>query len=112
MESPISAADRPGWIYIFCEGNGVFKVGRTENLERRMREWDRDCPGTAKIWLGAFWSSLAHITGTFLFLNTRFILSIVAEKLVHLQLELQCDIRPRYRCSCEFLIIIIIRSYR
>jgi hypothetical protein len=25
---------------------------------------------------------------------------------------LQCDIRPRYRCSCEFLIIIIIRSYR
>ncbi|KAJ3751469.1 hypothetical protein DFH05DRAFT_1570344 [Lentinula detonsa] len=84
IDNPISVADRPGWIYIFYEGGGVYKVGRTEDLARRMREWDRDCPGTSKVWIGAFWTPLAHLT----------------EKLVHLEFEAQCAFRPRYTCSC------------
>ncbi|KAF9058588.1 hypothetical protein BDP27DRAFT_1372411 [Rhodocollybia butyracea] len=32
--------DRAGWIYIFYEGYGIYKLGQTNDLLRRMREWD------------------------------------------------------------------------
>ncbi|KAJ3750353.1 hypothetical protein DFH05DRAFT_1455388 [Lentinula detonsa] len=50
-----------------------------------MREWDRDYPGTSKVWIGVFSTPLAHLT----------------KKLVHLELEAQCAFMPRYTCSCE-----------
>ncbi|KAJ3825933.1 hypothetical protein EV361DRAFT_50815 [Lentinula raphanica] len=83
----ISNADRAGWIYVFHEAGssgGIFKVGRTNNLERRIHEWKADCPGQLRTWLGAFWTPFAHRT----------------EYLIHLALEAQCTCRPRFICDC------------
>ncbi|KAJ3720851.1 hypothetical protein C8R42DRAFT_642429 [Lentinula raphanica] len=61
-----SSKDNSGWIYVFHEVGslgGVFKVGRTNNLRRRMSEWEAACPGKRRIWLGALWTPFAHKTG-------------------------------------------------
>ncbi|KAJ3924851.1 MAG: hypothetical protein NXY57DRAFT_865626, partial [Lentinula lateritia] len=57
---PVSFADGPGWIYIFLEGNVTYKVGRTTNVLRRIREWKRSCPASPKTWLSAIWTPYAH----------------------------------------------------
>ncbi|KAJ3791566.1 hypothetical protein GGU11DRAFT_751519 [Lentinula aff. detonsa] len=44
-------------------GGGVYKVGQTNNLARRIREWDRKCQYMPKVWLWAFWTPFAHRTG-------------------------------------------------
>ncbi|KAF5334550.1 hypothetical protein D9757_015127 [Collybiopsis confluens] len=59
----ISPADGSGWIYIIYRGGGVFKVGRTRDLRRRMREWRWHCPGVLNIFLGAFWTPFTHRAG-------------------------------------------------
>ncbi|KAF9065880.1 hypothetical protein BDP27DRAFT_1366049 [Rhodocollybia butyracea] len=46
--------DRAGWIYIFYEGYGIYKLGRTNDLLRRMREWDYSCSNPDRLWLEAF----------------------------------------------------------
>ncbi|KAJ3803572.1 hypothetical protein F5876DRAFT_54307 [Lentinula aff. lateritia] len=81
---PFSFADGPGWIYIFLEGNVTYKVGRTNNVSRRIREWKRSCHTSPKTWLAAIWTPYAHRT----------------ERLVHLALEAICNSRPRVLCSC------------
>ncbi|KAF5343204.1 hypothetical protein D9757_010702 [Collybiopsis confluens] len=43
LRRKISRADRAGWLYVFYE-NGLFKVGRTSDMQRRMAEWDATCP--------------------------------------------------------------------
>ncbi|KAJ3858632.1 hypothetical protein EV359DRAFT_87434 [Lentinula novae-zelandiae] len=68
---PFSFADGPGWIYIFLEGNVTYKVGRTNNVSRRIREWKQSCHASPKTWLAAIWTPYAHQT----------------ERLVHLALE-------------------------
>src|ERR1700742_3781045 len=43
-----------GWIYIFFdgvfEGNGIFKLGKTKDLTRRIQQWNRCCPNADRIW--------------------------------------------------------------
>ncbi|KAJ3834132.1 hypothetical protein EV361DRAFT_20524 [Lentinula raphanica] len=83
----ISSKDRSGWVYVFYEvgsHGGVFKVGRTNNLRRRMSEWEATCSGKQRIWLGALWTPFAHKT----------------EYLTHLELEARCVCRPRFLCDC------------
>ncbi|KAJ3810321.1 hypothetical protein EV368DRAFT_61418 [Lentinula lateritia] len=82
---PLSSADGHGWIYVFREGRFVYKVGRTNNVERRAREWKYTCHAYPQIWLAAFWTPYAHRT----------------ERLVHIALEAICDSRPRIRCACQ-----------
>ncbi|KAJ3766235.1 hypothetical protein FB446DRAFT_708795 [Lentinula raphanica] len=87
LNREISNSDRGGWIYVFYEDDslgGLFKVGRTNDLARRISEWTVTCPGKWRTWLGAFWTPFATRT----------------ESLVHLQLEYECTSRPRSICSC------------
>ncbi|KAJ3875871.1 hypothetical protein F5051DRAFT_333049 [Lentinula edodes] len=84
MCRPLSSADGRGWIYVFREGRFIYKVGRTNNVARRAREWKYTCPVYPQIWLAAFWTPYAHRT----------------ERLVHIALEAICDSRPRIRCAC------------
>ncbi|KAF9436261.1 hypothetical protein BGZ76_004443 [Entomortierella beljakovae] len=50
MEKPISADDKPGYIYVYqlkdssyTDTHTLFKVGRTDNVTRRMNEWGDKC---------------------------------------------------------------------
>ena len=58
----ISGADREGWIYVVYEGWGIFKVGRTNDILRRRREWETGCK-VQRIWLGVFWTPYTHRSG-------------------------------------------------
>ncbi|KAJ4493255.1 hypothetical protein C8R41DRAFT_919730 [Lentinula lateritia] len=82
---PLSSADGSGWIYVFREGRFIYKVGRTNNVARRAREWKYTCRAYPQIWLAAFRTPYAHRT----------------ERLVHVALEAICDSRPRIRCACQ-----------
>ncbi|KAE9388519.1 hypothetical protein BT96DRAFT_1073437 [Gymnopus androsaceus JB14] len=77
-----------GWIYVFFngffEGNAIFKLGKTNNLCRRMPQWNFDCPNPGRIWLEAFWAPNA----------------IRTESLLHIALEELCEQRPRFMCKC------------
>ncbi|KAJ4342128.1 hypothetical protein N0V95_007038 [Ascochyta clinopodiicola] len=49
IAEPLTESDRKnGFIYIFWDQNtfGMVKVGRTNNLERRLKEWNRKCKTT------------------------------------------------------------------
>ncbi|KAJ4474126.1 hypothetical protein C8J55DRAFT_490793 [Lentinula edodes] len=85
IRRPLSSADGSGWIYVFREGRFVYKVGRTNNVARRAREWKYTCRAYPQIWLAAFRTPYAHRT----------------ERLVHVALEAICDSRPRIRCACQ-----------
>ncbi|KAJ3765119.1 hypothetical protein FB446DRAFT_709724 [Lentinula raphanica] len=66
LDRETSSADRAGWIYVFHEAGlagGIFKVGRTNDLERRLHEWKVQCPCQSRTWLGAFWTPFANRTG-------------------------------------------------
>ncbi|KAH7873873.1 uncharacterized protein C8R40DRAFT_1070709 [Lentinula edodes] len=84
IHQPLSSADGGGWIYVFREGCFVYKVGRSNNVARRAREWKRACRAHPQTWLAAFWTPFAHRT----------------ERLVHIALEATCDSHPRIRCAC------------
>ncbi|KAJ3765109.1 hypothetical protein FB446DRAFT_622537, partial [Lentinula raphanica] len=63
LNKPISSGDQAGYIYVFFEVGplgGVFKIGRTDCLGRRAREWETKCPGKRRYWLGAFWTPFTH----------------------------------------------------
>ncbi|KAJ3817519.1 hypothetical protein F5880DRAFT_1511704 [Lentinula raphanica] len=65
LNREISNSDRGGWIYVFYEGGllgGLFKIGRTNDLARRISEWTVACPGKWRTWLGAFWTPFATRT--------------------------------------------------
>ncbi|KAF8972828.1 hypothetical protein BGZ46_010037 [Entomortierella lignicola] len=56
MEKPISADDKPGYIYVyqlaessFTKTHTLFKVGRTDNVSRRMNEWGEKCGSPPKL---------------------------------------------------------------
>ncbi|KAJ3709481.1 hypothetical protein C8R42DRAFT_649362 [Lentinula raphanica] len=46
-----SPADGPGYLYAFLDNGLYWKVGTTNNITRRRREWDRDCPCASRRWL-------------------------------------------------------------
>lgn len=60
---------RAGWIYVFFDGffdgNAIFKLGKTNDLFRRIQEWDLYCPNPDRIWLEAFWVLNAIRTGNY-----------------------------------------------
>ncbi|KAF9902693.1 hypothetical protein EC991_004616 [Linnemannia zychae] len=60
MERPVSETDKPGYIYVYqlleTRSTGthtLFKVGRTDNVHRRMNEWSDKC-GSPPILLEVF----------------------------------------------------------
>ncbi|KAF5351278.1 hypothetical protein D9757_014546 [Collybiopsis confluens] len=78
----VSRVDRPGWIYVFRERD-LWKVGRTNNRSRRVREWRRVCPVRERQWVPqSVWTPFANRT----------------EFLIHLAIERVCVSRPRFRC--------------
>ncbi|KAF5357522.1 hypothetical protein D9757_013062 [Collybiopsis confluens] len=79
----LSSADAPGLIYVFRDEE-LWKAGRTNNIKRRIREWERDCPAFDREWIGWRWTPYANRT----------------EYLVHLALERICVGRPRFQCNC------------
>ncbi|KAF5343285.1 hypothetical protein D9757_005318 [Collybiopsis confluens] len=81
LKRRLSKADRAGLIYVFYE-DGLFKVGKTNDMRRRIREWDTTCPAKGRKWFGVFWTPFANRT----------------ESLVHILLEANCCCRPRFRC--------------
>ncbi|KAH8732159.1 T5orf172 domain-containing protein, partial [Phaeosphaeriaceae sp. PMI808] len=88
---PLKATDKKtGFIYIFWEeGNfGKVKIGRTNNLERRLQDWNRKCKRTFK-YHGASEND-AHVE---ILHHSRI------ERLIHIELK---DLRERARCAeCE-----------
>ncbi|KAJ3765768.1 hypothetical protein FB446DRAFT_709195 [Lentinula raphanica] len=79
---PTSRADGPGFLYCFLD-NGVFwKSGMMNNIARRRREWDRNCPCPTRRWL------------VFVAVARR----RRAEALAHLILERLCLDRPQTYC--------------
>jgi len=100
-----------GWIYVFFdgffEGNAIFKLGKTNDLYRRMLEWDFDCPNADRIWLEAFWVPNAIRTGEYNIVDiigdytNYFTNYIFLESLLHIALEELCEHRPRYMCHCK-----------
>lgn len=67
MKNLLIKMSEHGWIYVFfdgaSEGNSMFKLGKAKDLNRRMRQWDQRCPNTDRIWLEAFWTPKAILTG-------------------------------------------------
>ncbi|KAK3846566.1 MAG: meiotically up-regulated gene 113-domain-containing protein [Linnemannia gamsii] len=60
MERPVSETDKPGYIYVYqlletrsTDTHTLFKVGRTDNVHRRMNEWSDKC-GSPPILLEVF----------------------------------------------------------
>ncbi|KAF9344757.1 hypothetical protein BGX26_003958 [Mortierella sp. AD094] len=56
MEKPISGEDKPGYIYVYqlkessyTDSHTLFKVGRTDNVSRRMNEWGEKCGSPPKL---------------------------------------------------------------
>ena len=63
MQQELSASDCGGVIYAYTDGDGTIKVGRTNDLERRMREWDTKCPNPMRRWLGYVETAYSHQLG-------------------------------------------------
>ncbi|KAE9383246.1 hypothetical protein BT96DRAFT_951518 [Gymnopus androsaceus JB14] len=74
-----------GWIYVFFdgffEGNAIFKLGKTNDLYRRMLEWDFDCPNADRIWLEAFWNRFC-ISLWKSFANIVHVICVIAESFI------------------------------
>ncbi|KAF5355388.1 hypothetical protein D9757_014614 [Collybiopsis confluens] len=79
----LSGADGPGVVYAYRD-HGLWKAGRTRNIQRRMREWARDCPSSDRKWVG--WRATPYVNRT--------------EYLLHLALETVCLSRPQFQCNC------------
>lgn len=50
MRAPLSIGEEPGYIYVYkvseTAAEVFYKVGRTQNLTRRLYQWSRSCPYT------------------------------------------------------------------
>ncbi|KIK50560.1 hypothetical protein GYMLUDRAFT_65213 [Collybiopsis luxurians FD-317 M1] len=53
-----------GWVYWFFEPPYTLKIGKTNNLARRMLEWHRQCPNPLRIWCGAYATMYGNSTET------------------------------------------------
>ncbi|KAH7088983.1 T5orf172 domain-containing protein [Paraphoma chrysanthemicola] len=85
-----TSAQKDGFIYVFWEEAqfGMVKIGRTNNLERRLKEWNRDCQLTLKYHPASQRGELAEIPHV----NR-------IERLIHI--ELKEHRRQRYCQRCE-----------
>lgn len=107
LSTPPSRSDKRGFVYLFL-GKGLKKVGRTNNIERRKKEWKKQCPSYDQKWIFDLETRWASRLGRFQFL-LRFLSECSVERLVHLHLSLICDGRPRVRCcdrECIFSFLI------
>ncbi|KAJ3771804.1 hypothetical protein FB446DRAFT_704364 [Lentinula raphanica] len=77
-----SRADGPGYLYAFLDNGQFWKIGMSNDIGRRRREWDRNCPCPTRRWLVVV--AVAR--------RRR------AETLAHLLLERHCYDRPRIHC--------------
>lgn len=59
----LSPSEGAGFLYGFADDDGLIKVGRTNDFQRRQGEWDNRCPCASRVWLGVFPSSHTHRTG-------------------------------------------------
>ncbi|KAJ3833227.1 hypothetical protein F5878DRAFT_646116 [Lentinula raphanica] len=48
---PTSRADGPGYLYAFVDHGHLWKLGMTNNFDRRKAEWDRRCPSPDRRWM-------------------------------------------------------------
>ncbi|KAJ3830947.1 hypothetical protein F5878DRAFT_648085 [Lentinula raphanica] len=69
-------------LYAFVEHGHRWKVGMTNDFDRRRAEWDRQCPSSTRIWLPPVAVKRRRR----------------AESLVHLLLEINCADRPKVYC--------------
>ncbi|KAJ3869060.1 hypothetical protein EV359DRAFT_60192 [Lentinula novae-zelandiae] len=79
----VSLADGPGFLYAFIEYGHCWKIGMTDNYDRRKAEWDCQCPCPDRVWLPPL-----HVPR-----RRR------SESLAHILLELKCFKRPRIQCT-------------
>ncbi|KAJ8075993.1 hypothetical protein PM082_014778 [Marasmius tenuissimus] len=86
----LSPHDTAAFIYAFCiEGENefsdgvVFKVGRTNDIERRKKEWAIQCPSQRHTWYDPIPVLYSHRT----------------ERLVHLELAKICLRKPNETCK-------------
>ena len=63
LQSNLSIRKTSGFIYAYTDGDGKIKVGRMNCLERRIREWDTQCPNPNRVWLGWIWTNYSHRLG-------------------------------------------------
>ncbi|KAE9382313.1 hypothetical protein BT96DRAFT_1010889 [Gymnopus androsaceus JB14] len=82
IRKSISNADRPGYLYDFREMRGEFKLGRSGNLAKRIRDWERDCHNAHQLWYDSVYCLHVHR----------------AESIAHLLLEIFCVDRPMHLC--------------
>lgn len=94
----VSPADGPGYIYHYFNSWFSIKVGRSVNVARRRREWDRVCWNPLRKWKTAIWCSNAHRAGKDFQRNLRFTLRS-AESIAHILLEQACVDRPSQICA-------------
>ena len=90
IEKPLVSNQKDGFIYVFWDKEhfGKVKIGRTNNLERRLKEWDRDCKRTHMyhpISQSGELSKIPHVNRI--------------ERLVHIELK-ECR-KQRYCPSCK-----------
>ncbi|KAK1224252.1 hypothetical protein PQX77_012851, partial [Marasmius sp. AFHP31] len=97
IEKRISASEADGCIYVFrvdgvdfsdvtdidLTSTSAYKVGRTTDPRRREHEWHRQCPSQKHTWFTPVWVKDCHCV----------------ERLVHIELERICVVRPRKTCS-------------
>ncbi|KAJ3964539.1 hypothetical protein EV361DRAFT_873926 [Lentinula raphanica] len=69
-------------LYAFVEHGHRWKVGMTNDFDRRRAEWDRQCPSSTRIWLPPVAVKRRRR----------------AECLAHLLLEIDCADRPKVYC--------------
>jgi hypothetical protein len=97
-----SASDGPGYIYVF-DDSGVIKIGSTNNMRRREREWNRSCHHPGRVWIESFHTSNRRFAGEYLFQLNRCTLTGFSESIIHLRLESVCVDRPRLHCvTCKY----------
>lgn len=115
--SPPSPLETPGKVYLYrhrdlsspaaiAAGRHHLKFGRTNDIERREGEWERQCAPLAHHWLWAYDTDTPRRLGGFLSPSRACGTLTIAERLVHLHLRWFDAASQRYtcpglRCGCR-----------
>lgn len=59
----LSFFETPGFVYILSVEGSLFKVGRTKNLCRRVKEWKKQCPSNNVKLLYRCYTEFSHRLG-------------------------------------------------
>ncbi|KAL0562928.1 hypothetical protein V5O48_019150, partial [Marasmius crinis-equi] len=98
--------DGPGWVYAYIIVGGaavpdalLVKAGASNNWERRMGEWERQCAGEEQVWLIKIPALYRFYTGEILGFWMPAVLTLLsAESVAHDLLEHQALSRPIEEC--------------